>query len=64
MGISFTRRMDISRFVISDGGLFALAISDRLAECQNNAIFRLDLRQGLHIDISPFSSVEMRKSTM
>lgn len=63
MGISLTRRMDIVRFIISDYGPFALAISDWLAECENNAIFHQYLCVGLHIDISPFSSIEMPEST-
>jgi hypothetical protein len=55
--------MDIGRFIISDNGPFALAISDGLAECENNAIFHQYLRAWLHINITPFSSIEMPEST-
>jgi hypothetical protein len=53
--------MDLNWFVNSVPGFACLAISNWMAECKNHAPVCLDLRAGLHVDISPVSSIEMQR---
>ena len=61
MGISLTHCMDLNWFVDSVPGFACLAIGNGMAECKNYASIHLDICASLHIDISPFYSIEMQK---
>jgi hypothetical protein len=53
--------VDIDWFPHSVPGFACLAIGHGMADCENHAPVCLDLWAGMHIDISPVSSIEVQK---